>query len=153
MVVRGAIDGSAVQVRHRLCFASPDSKFIFLTPQTQESDNLEGEREAEGFVHFQQDENREFAEHPGSNPQPLVNDRRAVQCQRCAGGICRNPLHNVLTGHRPTEADIAMAGRGRPGQSGQLKGVSWDFDETLKLESKPSELFPVGSTIYPASND
>ncbi|KAI9050664.1 hypothetical protein LZ554_005820 [Drepanopeziza brunnea f. sp. 'monogermtubi'] len=39
-----------------------------------------------------------------------------------------------------------MAGRGRgrgaPGVPGQVKGATWAFDPTLKLDSAPSELFP-----------
>ena len=35
-----------------------------------------------------------------------------------------------------------MAGRGR-GRPGQLKGVTWEYDPSIKLESKPIELFPV----------
>ncbi|CZR65643.1 related to RPC31 DNA-directed RNA polymerase III, 31 KD subunit [Phialocephala subalpina] len=37
-----------------------------------------------------------------------------------------------------------MAGRGRGGGpgSGQLKGATWEYDASIKLESKPSDLFP-----------
>ena len=35
-----------------------------------------------------------------------------------------------------------MAGRGR-GRPGGLKGVTWEYDPSIKLESKPIELFPV----------
>ncbi|PMD46891.1 hypothetical protein L207DRAFT_551781 [Hyaloscypha variabilis F] len=34
-----------------------------------------------------------------------------------------------------------MAGRGR-GRPGGLKGVTWEYDPSIKLESKPIELFP-----------
>lgn len=38
-----------------------------------------------------------------------------------------------------------MAGRGRGGggRGGGLKGATWDYDPEAKLESAPSELFPV----------
>jgi DNA-directed RNA polymerase III subunit RPC7 len=42
-----------------------------------------------------------------------------------------------------------MAGRGRGrggggvGPAGMLKGATWEYDPTLKLESKPNDLFPV----------
>lgn len=34
-----------------------------------------------------------------------------------------------------------MAGRGR--RPGALKGTTWEYDATIKLESKPTDLFPV----------
>lgn len=40
--------------------------------------------------------------------------------------------------------DLNMAGRGRGGGApGQLKNITWEPDKDLKLNSKPSELFPV----------
>lgn len=40
-----------------------------------------------------------------------------------------------------------MAGRGRGrgggGGGGMLKGATWEYDATIKLESKPTDLFPV----------
>jgi DNA-directed RNA polymerase III subunit RPC7 len=46
-----------------------------------------------------------------------------------------------------------MAGRGRGrggfgGGPGQLKGATWEHDATIKLESKPSDLFPVIVYIF-----
>ncbi len=46
-----------------------------------------------------------------------------------------------------------MAGRGRGrggGGMGMLKGATWEHDASIKLESKPTDLFPVcfsGPTI------
>jgi hypothetical protein len=41
-----------------------------------------------------------------------------------------------------TVGEMAGRGRGRPGGGG-LKGVTWEYDPSIKLESKPIELFPV----------
>lgn len=39
---------------------------------------------------------------------------------------------------------VAMAGRGRGrGPPGGLKGATWEYDPTLKLDGKPNDLFPV----------
>lgn len=39
-----------------------------------------------------------------------------------------------------------MAGRGRGGGApGQLKNITWEPDKDIKLDFKPSELFPVRS--------
>ena len=43
-----------------------------------------------------------------------------------------------------TERKMAGRGRGRPG--GNLKGITWEYDPSIKLESKPIELFPVRVT-------
>jgi hypothetical protein len=43
-----------------------------------------------------------------------------------------------------TEREMAGRGRGRPG--GNLKGITWEYDPSIKLESKPIELFPVRVT-------
>ncbi len=43
-----------------------------------------------------------------------------------------------------------MSGRGRGrggGAPGMIKGATWEFDPELKLESKPTDLFPV-RTLY-----
>jgi hypothetical protein len=40
-----------------------------------------------------------------------------------------------------TVREMAGRGRGRPG--GNLKGITWEYDPSIKLESKPIELFPV----------
>jgi hypothetical protein len=42
------------------------------------------------------------------------------------------------------EREMAGRGRGRPG--GNLKGITWEYDPSIKLESKPIELFPVRVT-------
>lgn len=42
-----------------------------------------------------------------------------------------------------------MAGRGRGrGGGGMLKGVTWEYDPSIKLESKPIELFPVSIFVF-----
>ncbi|KHJ33293.1 hypothetical protein EV44_g3321 [Erysiphe necator] len=39
-----------------------------------------------------------------------------------------------------------MAGRGRGrGSAGGLKGATWDYDPTLKLDAKPTDLYPKAS--------
>jgi hypothetical protein len=43
-----------------------------------------------------------------------------------------------------TTADMSFRG-GRGGGRGGLKGATWEHDPTIKLESAPSELFPVGN--------
>lgn len=44
---------------------------------------------------------------------------------------------------RQVEED-EMAGRGRGrGRPGGLQGATWEYDATIKLESKPTDLFPV----------
>jgi hypothetical protein len=43
-----------------------------------------------------------------------------------------------------TKRKMAGRGRGRPG--GNLKGITWEYDPSIKLESKPIELFPVRVT-------
>jgi hypothetical protein len=46
-----------------------------------------------------------------------------------------------------TVGEMAGRGRGRPGGGG-LKGVTWEYDPSIKLESKPIELFPVRSSGF-----
>lgn len=44
-----------------------------------------------------------------------------------------------------------MAGRGRGrgrGANDGLKGVTWDFDPTLKLDAKPTDLYPVCFSFF-----
>jgi hypothetical protein len=41
------------------------------------------------------------------------------------------------------EGEMAGRGRGRPGGGTNLKGITWEYDPSIKLESKPIELFPV----------
>jgi hypothetical protein len=53
----------------------------------------------------------------------------------------RNSFQKV---ERSIEGEMAGRGRGRPGGSGMLKGATWEHDASIKLESKPTDLFPVG---------
>lgn len=60
--------------------------------------------------------------------------------------LCKNPLITNITSrpdfrrHYIPATDMSFRG----GRRGGLKGASWEHDPTIKLDSAPSELFPVG---------
>jgi hypothetical protein len=88
--------------------------------------------------------------------------KQAERAERAAAAVKETPSteqaeHNqVLSSNFDNLAQQAeqftesrMAGRGRGGRpvgSGMLKGATWEHDASIKLESKPTDLFPVSTS-------
>jgi hypothetical protein len=52
---------------------------------------------------------------------------------------------------RPQVADVMFRGRGGGGRGDMLKGATWEYDASIKLESKPTDLFPVSNSEFSLS--
>jgi hypothetical protein len=49
---------------------------------------------------------------------------------------------------RPQVGDVMFRGRGGGGRGDMLKGATWEYDASIKLESKPTDLFPVSESEF-----
>jgi hypothetical protein len=52
---------------------------------------------------------------------------------------------------RPQVADVMFRGRGGGGRGDMLKGATWEYDASIKLESKPTDLFPASNSEFSLS--
>jgi hypothetical protein len=107
-----------------------------------------------------------FSDAESERTQSVTEEyREAERAEQVAAGIEDNPSTKQLVARKNTQrfssdrgnvlqkpewstllADtMAGRGRGRPGGSGMLKGATWEHDASIKLESKPTDLFPVST--------
>lgn len=106
-----------------------------------------------------------FSDAESERTQSVAEEyKEAELAEQAAAGITDNPSakqpvaqkdiqrsssnrDSLQKAERSIEGEMAGRGRGRPLGSGMLKGATWEHDASIKLESKPTDLFPVGSPM------
>lgn len=119
------------------------------------SDGTEGVQEA----HATSDQEYQEGETYPDNKYSIHRAHQGHQDQFSSKGNQSIPRSRPRSASEPfapqtftaTREDMAGRGRGRGGGGNMLKGATWEYDPSIKLESKPTELFPVSISLLPST--
>jgi hypothetical protein len=114
------------------------------TPPTQIISRIQSQRElllSQRNTRKQNEREREL--HLASTRIYLLSELVAQKENRPPSTKKHNNLAQQEKNPPGREGEMAGRGRGRPGGGTNLKGITWEYDPSIKLESKPIELFPV----------
>jgi hypothetical protein len=122
--------------------------------QNNSGDNIEdndnkSERTASVRADYEAEERRENSlVQEQTNGDPVSLRERSVS-RELNGWAEQHVEYQAFWG--PQVADVMFRGRGGGGRGDMLKGATWEYDASIKLESKPTDLFPVSNSEFSMS--
>jgi hypothetical protein len=114
----------------------------------EDNDN-DSDRTASVRADYEAEERRENSLVQDQTNEDLVSLRERSDSRELNGWSQRHTEYQALRG--PQVADVMFRGRGGGGRGDMLKGATWEYDASIKLESKPTDLFPVNSSEFSLS--
>jgi hypothetical protein len=115
-----------------------------------EDNDDESERTASVRADYEAEERRENSAVQDQTNGGRVSLRERSDSRELKGWSEQHTEHQAL--QEPWATDAMFRGRGGGGRGDMLKGATWEYDASIKLESKPTDLFPVSNLDFRSHN-